>query len=137
MKRDRKFINQCFVLAQSVERFPNAKLASIIVIGNKIISYGWNQAKTHTFVRKYSRHGEEHCYLHAEVHAIKNSLRIIDPEDLERATLYVARAKRPSSYSKKWVYGLAKPCEGCQRAIEDFSIRRVVYTLDDKGFDYL
>jgi deoxycytidylate deaminase len=137
MKRDRKFIEQCFVLAQSVERFPNAKLASMIVLGNRIISYGWNQSKTHTFVRKYSRFGEDHCYLHAEVHAIKNALRIIDPEDLEKATLYVARAKRPDNKSKRWIYGLAKPCEGCQKAIDDFSIRRVVYTLDGKGFSYL
>ncbi len=137
MKRDKKFIEQCFTLAQSVERFPNAKIGAMLVLGNRIIAYGWNQRKTHTFVRKYSNHGDMYCYLHAEVHCIKNALRVIDPDDLSKATLYVARAKRPYSGSKKWVYGLAKPCEGCQKAIDDFSIRRVVYTLDDKGYSYL
>jgi cytidine deaminase len=78
--------------------------------------------KTDPFQAKYSAKNE--CiYLHAEIHAIKNALKNIDVQELRKAKLVVLRKKGVA-------YGLAKPCEGCMRAIAEFGIKSVTYTTD-------
>jgi hypothetical protein len=34
---------------------------------------------------------------------------------------------------KEYVDGIAKPCEGCMRAIVDFDIKKVVYSTEEDG----
>ena len=46
-------------------------------------------------------------------------------DDLKHTVLYVCRVKR----SGHW--GMSKPCEGCQRAILEFGIKKIFYTTDD------
>ena len=110
----------------------NIKFAAAIVRGNKIISIGFNRMKTDPLQARF-RKNDEAIFLHAEIHAIKNALREITIEELSKCDLYIARIKKPESFSKKFVWGLARPCCGCQRAIEEFGIRGVVYTTDENG----
>ena len=119
------------VAIASTEDTPT-KLAAAVVMRNKIISIGINQMKSHTFQKKYGRN-DESIFLHAETDAIKNALKVIDMEELSKCNLYIVRVKKPKPKSKEWVWGLAKPCSGCQRAIATFGIRNVIYTTDITG----
>jgi len=107
-------------------RAGNQTLASCIVKGTKIISFGQNQQKSHPLQSKFSKNPEA-IYLHAEIDAIKNALKEIDSSLLEKSTLYVARTKKDGSE------GISKPCKGCRRAIEAFGISRVVYTTEEEN----
>jgi deoxycytidylate deaminase len=136
MSRIHRFVKNVFVFAQSIEPFPNAKIGAMIVKGNRVVSYGYNQKKTDPLQHQYAK--TEGCdYIHAEIHALKNALRVLDPDELSECTLFVARAKRPHKGSKRWIQGIAKPCPGCQKAISDFGIGTTVYTLDTRGFSIL
>lgn len=88
--------------------------------------------KSHPMAARFSKN-DQAIFLHAEVAAIKNALREVEVEDLEKMELYICRVKKPKPFSKKWVWGLAKPCIGCQRAIAEFGLKRVVYTTDETG----
>lgn len=105
------------------------KFAAAVVHRNKIISVGLNRMKSHPFQAKFAKN-EMAIFLHAEVHAIKNALREITVEELAKCDLYIARIKRPKSYEDQYVWGMSKPCCGCQRAIAEFGIRRTIYTTD-------
>lgn len=108
------------------------RLAAAVVRNNKIISVGYNHRKSHPFQAKYAKNSHS-IFLHAEVHAIKNALRNMEVDDLSKCELYVARVKKTGPRSKVWVWGLAKPCSGCQRAITEFGFKRVVYTTNENG----
>lgn len=88
--------------------------------------------KSHPMAARFSKN-EQAIFLHAEVAAIKNALREIEVTDLEKMEMYICRVKKPKPFSKRWVWGLAKPCIGCQRAIAEFGLKRVVYTTDVTG----
>jgi tRNA(Arg) A34 adenosine deaminase TadA len=110
----------------------NIRFAAAVVYRNKIISVGYNRRKSHPFQAKFSKNPEA-IFLHAEVHAIKNALRELTVEELKDTELYITRVKKPKSYSKHFVWGLSKPCCGCQRAIAEFGIKRTIYTCDETG----
>lgn len=109
------------------------KLAAAIVCRNKIISVGMNSMKSHPMAAKYGKN-EHAVYLHSEVDCIKNALREIDIDDFAKCDLYVVRVKKPKPFSKQYIFGLAKPCCGCERAIAAFGIKRVIYTTDEGGY---
>ena len=106
------------------------KLAAAIVCRNKIISVGMNSMKSHPMAAKYGKN-EHAVYLHAEVSAIKNALREIEVDDFTKCDIYITRVKKEAPFTKKYVWGLAKPCAGCERAIAEFGLKRVIYTCDD------
>ena len=110
----------------------NIRFAAAIVRGNRIVSVGFNHKKSHPLQARFCKN-EHAIFLHAEIAAIKNALKELSVEELSRTDLYITRVKKPKSFSKKFVWGLAKPCCGCQRAIEEFGIRGVVYTTDENG----
>lgn len=108
----------------------SVRFASAIVMNNKIVSVGFNRMKSDPLQARYSKNSEA-IYLHAEIHAIKSALRELSVEELSKTDIYIARVKRPKRESDTFVWGLAKPCCGCQRAIREFGIRRVIYTTDE------
>ena len=108
------------------------KFAAAIVRNSRIISVGMNSMKSHPMQARFAKN-KDAIFLHAEIAAIKNALRELNVDDLEKTDLYICRIKKPKPKSKSWVWGLAKPCEGCQRAITEFGIRRTVYTTDETG----
>tara|TARA_Y100000310_G_scaffold34476_1_gene32642 strand:+ start:621 stop:1031 length:411 start_codon:yes stop_codon:yes gene_type:complete len=133
--RDFRIIDQLFKLAQDVPAIGSARFAACIVSGTSFVSYGFNQKKSHPFQAKYAKNVDA-IYLHSETDAIKNALKRISPDELEKCSLYITRAKRDEE-NKRWLYGLAKPCIGCVAAIDDFDLKRVIYSLDVEGYKYL
>jgi cytidine deaminase len=133
-------ISKIFSLLKQVAianpRVSGAKLAAAIVNKNKIISIGVNSMKSSPLQAKYATNKDLSIYLHAEISAIKNALRQIDVEDFKKVSLYVCRVKY-DILTNSIVYGLAKPCSGCMRAIFEFDIKKVYYTLETEGWDQL
>jgi tRNA(Arg) A34 adenosine deaminase TadA len=111
-----------WALVNPVEGLP--RMAAIICNKKKhVISVGWNSRKSDPLAAKYGRHPDA-IYPHAELAAIKNALRDrnIQPSQLQDCTMYVARVKRDGTPA------MAKPCVGCQRAIQEFGIGDVQWT---------
>lgn len=134
-KRDKYFIDLAFAQAISIEKTGGARVGAAIVLKNKVIAFGQNKNKTHPFQAEYAKRPEA-LYLHAENDAIKNALKRVSVDDLRKATLYVARAKKIGTTGRgPFVYGLAKPCKGCMGAIGTYELKRVVYTTDEETID--
>lgn len=130
MKTHKQIIDELIILAESLERVKGAKVASLITLRGKVIAYGHNHRKSHPFQAKYGNNSD--CiFFHAETHVIKNALNRISVHDLSKCTLYVARVKKDNK-KKELYYGLAKPCRGCQKCIEEFNINKVFYTTDEQ-----
>jgi len=136
MTKDEKYINLLVNLAAGAEPVAGARIAAGLVYKGDMISFGVNSRKTHPFQVKFQRNAES-IFLHAETSAIKNALYLHSLEEIAKSTLYVVRVKYPSPTDKTLIFGLAKPCEGCERAIAEFGIKRVVYTLDGSGYGIL
>ena len=135
LDRHTKYLN---VLAKIAADIPspirsNARHAACVVIQNDIVAFGVNEMKSHPFQAKFSKN-KEAVYLHAETSAIKNALKYVSVDDLERATLYVARIKSCPNHLLH--FGLSRPCSGCVRCINTFGIRQVVFSLDH-GYEML
>ena len=129
--RDKKYMQ--FVKRIAINN-PNtqhrAKLAACLVLRNDIISIGQNSTKSHPLQKRFSKNTES-IFKHAEVDCIINALRHIEPEELSKATLYVARVKKLTREAKEWSDGYAEPCCGCKQAIGHFKIKRVIYSTEE------
>lgn len=112
-------------LAYDIPHFADQRVVAAVVQRNQIISYGFGHEKTHPFQARYGKN-EDSIYWHAETHAIHNAIK--QDFTFHRACLYVLRLK--SDHSHNSLYGLAKPCLGCERCIRDFNIPKVYYTLE-------
>lgn len=120
MNRHEKRLHDLLTVADDMSDFDKHKHAAAIYIGNKMISLGVNQLKSHPLQKKFGINGDA-IYLHAEVDAIRNALKRVGINELRNATLYVTK-------SKKGLAGMSKPCLGCQRAIMHFGIKSVHWT---------
>jgi len=104
-------------------------MAAGITYGKHLIATGVNQMKTHPLMLGEGYRADQ-LYMHAEIDAIRNALRLITPDQLSKCEIHVVRVKRPHTGSKKWVHGLAKPCPGCARAIANFGLKNAYWTED-------
>lgn len=111
-----------------------SKHSALILYKNEIISVGFNRIKSHPFQKKYAK-ANEAIFLHAEISAIKQSLRRITLKELSKSTLYVARIRLNNENKPHFMY--SKPCDGCMRAIAEFDIRKVFYTEDGGNLSQL
>jgi tRNA(Arg) A34 adenosine deaminase TadA len=107
---------------------PKFRMAAAIVLRNKIISFGYNRMKTHPLQAKYGSNSES-IYLHAEISAIKNALKVISVSELKKCDMYVFRQRKMNG---RYEHALAKPCSGCMRAIVEFGIKNVIYTKNEE-----
>lgn len=98
-------------------------MGAAIVYKGDIVGLGYNNLKSHPFALKFSKHPEA-IFLHAEIAAIHNAMKILTNEELSKCDLYILR------YKSNRTLGLAKPCEGCMKAIVQFGIKKVFYTVD-------
>ena len=105
---------------------PKFQMAAALVYRNTIVGIGCNRMKSHPFQARYSRNSES-IFLHAEVHALKNALKEHNVDRIRGARMIIVRRTKKG-------YGLAKPCEGCMRAMAEFGIENVHYTTDSGGF---
>lgn len=122
--RNRKIFKNLTSIAAANPYVASCRLAAAITYKNRVVSYGVNSYKTSPFQKRFASN-EDRIHLHAEISAIKNALRVMNVDDLKHTVLYVCRVKR----SGHW--GMSKPCEGCQRAILEFGIKKIFYTTDD------
>lgn len=135
MKHD-KYFDILRKVAETVEPVARQRLAACLVYKNQIVAMGINKKKTHPFQQQYSKN-EDAIYLHAENDCIVNALRTLSSVDLKKCSLYIMRIKKRDEKAKKYISGLAKPCCGCQRAIAQFDIKNVYYSLDEEGWEPL
>jgi len=135
MRIDRH-INTLLRVAEAIEEPVRCfRLAAGIIYKNTIVGIGVNQYKTDPFQAKYGSN-DKAIYLHAEIAAIKNSLRQMDVDDFRKSTLIVVRVKR-KHLTGPFIPAISKPCKGCQRCIAEFDIRNVIYTGEDGNVHYL
>lgn len=133
--RDLKYIDLLLKsLEDRTELAGQQKLAACLVIQNTVIAFGENKNKSHPFQARFARNPAS-IFPHAEIDCINNALKRIDRDELQKATLYVARLKR-SSPKGHYIQGLACPCKGCKEAIRKFNLKKVAYTTD-KGVEIL
>jgi tRNA(Arg) A34 adenosine deaminase TadA len=116
-------------IAALTPKVANYKLAAALEYKNRIVAYGTSSYKSSPFQKKYAD-TEHRIFLHAEIATIKNALRQLDLWQLKKSSLYICRVKN------KGVWGISKPCDGCQRAIAEFEIKNVYYTVDN-GYETL
>ncbi len=65
-----------------------------------------------------------------EIDALNKALKFLREDQLSKCDLYVLRVKREDGFGSSWIRGLAKPCDGCMKAIEKYKIKKVYYTKD-------
>lgn len=104
----------------------NARISAAVYKNGRLLGTGVNSLKTHPFQKKYGKN-EHAIHLHAEIAAILKAAAT--GEDLSSAMLVVARAKH-SGVSQPFVYGLARPCNGCRMAIVAAGIKQVYFSCD-------
>ena len=121
-----EIFDETFKLAQEVIPVRGARIAASVVRRGKVVSYGYNHKKSHPFQAKFCKN-KDAVFFHAEVHAIKNALQIVDVDDLSKCELYIVRAKRDKN-NKRWITGLSKPCSGCQKCINVFELKNIYYS---------
>jgi len=115
----------CYTIAKDLPRVGKARVAACITYKGRLVSIGVNSSKSNPLAKHYG-HNEHAIYTHAELAAIKNALKTVELDKLQYCVLYIGRAKL---IDNQWQTGLAKPCIGCQRAIAEFGIKHVEWTL--------
>lgn len=92
------------------------KMACLIIDKNRVVSFGWNQDKTHP----KSTHPWRH--IHAEVHAIIGNTF----EDLKGCTAIIYRENKMGEKS------MARPCPTCLESLKMVGIKRIIYTAENR-----
>lgn len=135
MNRHEKHLRTLWILAQDVERVGNARIAAGIVVNNDLVAVGINERRYTRLQGKFKTHPKQVC-VHAEIAAIAAASK--KGVKVDGATLYIARAKK-ASYAEqhKWLFGIARPCPSCMKAIYAFNIKKVYYTIDLYGYEEL
>lgn len=128
-------VDELFDEAIRTPKVAAGKIVAAVVRRFEIVAKGNNSYKTHPFQKKYGKNSDAIC-LHAETNAVIKALKTIDVDELAKCDIYIARAKR-ESIGGKYIMGLAKPCDGCQRMITSFGIKNVYFTTDNGTVDYL
>lgn len=116
-----KRLRELCVIAADMSAFDKNRHAAAIYLGNRLISVGVNQFKSHPLQARFGARADS-IFLHAEIDALRNALKRVTEVDLQRATMYIARIRNGEPR-------LSKPCDGCQRAINFFNISHVYWTV--------
>lgn len=111
-------------VAEDVSPVGAAKVAAAVLYKGKVVAIGVCRYKSHPYQKQFGRNVHS-IFLHAEIDALIKAKRRLTPSELSKSTLLVARVK---NIKGEYVAGLAKPCEGCTRAIEESGIRKVIHT---------
>ncbi len=97
----------------------NQHVTAILVRRNRILSFGFNSKSSCALQRRHQPNPFA-CYNHAEIACIDNALK--RGCKITGATMYIVR------HSRGRHLGIAKPCSGCQEAIDAYRIRKVVHS---------
>ena len=113
-----------FNMAKNVEPIQSARIVAGIHRKGRLLAVGFNQRKSHPLQAKWASRPER-IFLHAEVDAIRNYLYTSTISSLESCSILVVRVKLEHG---RWVYGCAKPCSGCMRALDFYGLKNVEWT---------
>lgn len=110
------------------------RVIATLFIHKKFLTWGVNSKKSNPFQVRYGKN-KDSIFFHAETNAIKKAIDSVGYYDLKKnkTTLFISRVKKIPN-SKKFIWGLSKPCRGCMTAIIDMDIDNVIYTLDEDKF---
>lgn len=124
-----KFLSSLSLIAIDVIPVAHAKIAAALVYKGEVISIGTCQYKSHPMQKQYGRNPMS-VFLHAEIDALIKGQKRIESRGipLKKCTMYVARVKKPYANASGFITGMAKPCEGCMKALTEAGIVNVVYT---------
>lgn len=130
MRTDLHYLNYAIKIAEASQHSFRARHAAVLVYKNEILATGVNLKKSHPFHFRFMRNSHS-IFLHAETSCIYNALKsnVDNIKNLKKSILYIARVKYDND-SLKPTWGISAPCTGCERAIVEFDIPRVVYTTD-------
>ncbi len=114
LNRHKRFILLAYKLACDAKPNKDMKhsMCALVVRKNKIISVGYNQAKTHPASKTRS------SWCHAEFNALVKHY----PSELKGCDMFIARVRRSE------LPGLSKPCKHCQDIIAHYGIQKVYWT---------
>ena len=121
--------------ASILSDFPTHKLGAVLMLGNKVISVGYNITKTHpiqknyNLARGYNPNVRNNGQIHAEMMCLINT-RHLDV-DWSRVSLYIYREHKDHTTA------LAKPCPACEKAIRERGITQIFYTTEGVPYDKL
>ena len=122
--RDYRFINLALKMAEDVEPWAGVRMSSVLAYRGEILSFGYNDNKTHPLQARFGKNRHA-VFWHAETRCIANAIKRDHTELLSKSTMYIVRITmggRPA---------LSRPCSGCAKAIQDYGIKRVVYSNGD------
>ena len=130
-RRHMRLLIRAEKIARDIVPVSGARVAAILATGNNELSFGINLQKSHPFAAKYGKNANA-IYLHAEASAIYNGIKAAGADTLRsmKTTLYVCRVRHLKPNDASFAWGMAEPCSGCLQAIDEFQIKRVVFTLD-------
>lgn len=126
--RDRRGFDYARHMAEMSD-YNRVHIGCVIMIGNKVVSTGFNTQKSHPLQKHYNQFRDfdgsniSIDSLHAEMSALiplKNS-----GADLSKARMYVYRTRKDIQH------GMCRPCPGCMAAIKSLGIKDVYYTTND------
>ena len=129
------FDEKMFAAARRIAKtsdFETFHMGCVIVYKKHIIGAAANSDKTHPMQAKYNRYrkfnktkNEIKHSIHAEIAAI-NSIPYTVGREVEwsKVKVYIYRI----SPGKPEQYGMARPCDGCMRALRDIGIRHIYYS---------
>lgn len=103
-----------------------------LVYKRRLIAVGYNLDRSDPWQQRFGT-TPMNIYLHAETRVIKRGLAMIGEEAVAHASLFVCRLRQvvnQKTGKRRFEWGIAKPCQGCQRAIDTYQIKRVYYTMD-------
>jgi deoxycytidylate deaminase len=108
-------------LAQTVSLHSSYKIAmgAVLVQRGTPIAVGFNQERSHP---------RWVCGLASTVHAEISALMTVAKRDLTGSTVYVYRAH------KNGTPALARPCANCQLILQQYGIKRMLYTINDSPY---
>jgi len=129
MERYRGTLGRLFTVLSDVgcdqPKVGAARVVAAVVYRRSIVSIATNSLRGDPWQARY---GDETHTTHAEILAIKRATAHLRVRKLPGYDLLVCRlCAQVNGDIIGW--GLAKPCAGCQRAVDDFELNRVYYTI--------
>lgn len=128
-KREKIIIDNLFDITKDIEGVRSSRHAAAVVKRGIVYGMGVNSNKTDAFQQQFTNNPEK-VFSHAEIAALKRTKNQLRTDDLSDFTLIIIRGKKDDG-TNEWQFGDSKPCDMCQKAIESFGIRKIIYSIED------
>jgi len=116
----KEVIVKLFNLAVDLQPVGKTRIIAAVLKNRKIIGIGQNSYNSTYLARRFKKN-EKALYEHAEIAAMKIGIRSGSIFD----KIFISRARFVNNV---WVFGNAKPCNGCMEALKLFNVKEVYYS---------